>query len=622
MGGGQCSGPASRRRASTRLAHTPPLAPPAARTHPTWPWVDPHCLLLAAPQAVQEIYKFRKPETIPLNDPEDYELLRFHLASGQFRAYTFYGEMRFNAYGQNEGREPSTMQLNTPTANASHAGDATPRTIFPTSRSASVFVFPSPAATACPATAYSMVVGDACLLCAPGACTIAGPNLPMDILIPLASLAGLYIALTLFRRYRAARRTAKELQSLARRNWGERAEHVQSICLSSSQLAFPFCVVSYAKFRERGALWVHEDARRAGELVVLDTVAEVEAEEAAGCVFIFLSHEWKASVEPDPHGDDFSACVAAVDQLVRDDRLDVSKLRIWIDYTSIPQVNTACQRLSIASLPVYTKFASYFLIVAPNVSMGAREFSFDTYSRRGWCRLEQWAARLCQRGTDKMYICEGGAPRDVSSDTVLLLPAMEIWEADFSVEADKERLVDPVVVLYYVLMRRDKEASMERTQAALLYHAQAHRDTVFPPARFGDLLVIAHDLAYKGKPMYRAPARPRHCWSPLGLGLGLTPRRTGSGVEGGHLPRLTINLSSFALELLSSQRCSSGLGERTASADSRKFSQGGRAAPQPDARGSPMGGGATPALHSWLSWMTRRESRESDVWRESRESDV
>ena len=133
------------------------------------------------------------------------------------------------------------------------------------------------------------------------------------------------------------------------------------------------------------------------------------------------------------------AAVAAIDQMVTSESLDSSKLLIWIDYTSIPQSNRTCQRVSIASLPVYTKFAAYFLMVVPKTSVGERSFSLESYQRRGWCRLEQWA-RLAQHSTEHMYVCDGGPPRDVSKDLNFLTQVR--WRYAF-IPAGHIRTVSP-----------------------------------------------------------------------------------------------------------------------------------------------------------------------------------
>ena len=124
----------------------------------------------------QQIFRFRAltSPTRPLADPTDYELLRSYLASGDLVATTFYGEVRFDAYGQNTGRKPTTLQV---------ASDGVARVVFPVSIEAverKVFDFPSPAALAeCDATSAIVDYADECLLCDPLLCTSARAILEM-----------------------------------------------------------------------------------------------------------------------------------------------------------------------------------------------------------------------------------------------------------------------------------------------------------------------------------------------------------------------------------------------------------------------------------------------------------
>lgn len=73
------------------------------------PTRDPH----PTPPYTLQIFRFRPLDrsTRPLRNAEHYELLRYFLASGSIVGHTFYGPMAFDSFGQNQGREPSTMQV-------------------------------------------------------------------------------------------------------------------------------------------------------------------------------------------------------------------------------------------------------------------------------------------------------------------------------------------------------------------------------------------------------------------------------------------------------------------------------------------------------------------------------
>ena len=62
-------------------------------------------------------------------------------------------------------------------------------------------------------------------------------------------------------------------------------------------------------------------------------------------------------------------------------------------YTSIPQRNKTLQQLSIRSLALYASIPDAFIVIAPPTIHSDSQLRCDaeTYQRRGWCRLEQWA---------------------------------------------------------------------------------------------------------------------------------------------------------------------------------------------------------------------------------------
>ena len=117
-------------------------------------------------QAMQTLFRFRE-VTIPkrpLNSDLDNELLREFLRSGDLIATTFYGPVRFNEYGQNVGRDASTLQV--------HGGLA--RLVLPGDLQIStkhVFSYPAPAFADCPEDAHEHTFIEAdCLLCAASTC--------------------------------------------------------------------------------------------------------------------------------------------------------------------------------------------------------------------------------------------------------------------------------------------------------------------------------------------------------------------------------------------------------------------------------------------------------------------
>ena len=115
-------------------------------------------------QAMTTLFRFREVSSpaLPLADALDYELLRSFLRSGDVLAHTFYGPVRFNGVGQNEGKQPTTLQM--------RGGVA--RVVLPAElQQDHVFLYPAPAAD-CPADAARVRydAADDCLLCAATTC--------------------------------------------------------------------------------------------------------------------------------------------------------------------------------------------------------------------------------------------------------------------------------------------------------------------------------------------------------------------------------------------------------------------------------------------------------------------
>ena len=116
-------------------------------------------------QALQQVFRFR-PLTNrerPLADATDYELFRSFLASGEKVADTFYGPVRFDEFGQNSGRKPTTLQV---------SPDGVAQEVYPVAIAKKGFDFPAPSwpGVTCPADAWNLSYGSACLLCAPNTC--------------------------------------------------------------------------------------------------------------------------------------------------------------------------------------------------------------------------------------------------------------------------------------------------------------------------------------------------------------------------------------------------------------------------------------------------------------------
>ena len=159
-------------------------------------------------------------------------------------------------------------------------------------------------------------------------------------------------------------------------------------------------------------------------------------------IIVFLSHQWKSREEPDPTGEDWKAATLAIESLAATYKRSLDDFVVWIDYTSIPQRNRPCQSLSISSLPFYASFARFFLVICPQVSVEGREYSLESYQKRGWCRLEQFA-RISMCGVAHMYACYGTAERpavSMSSRLDGLTTAVHVMDGEFTVDDEMRQV--------------------------------------------------------------------------------------------------------------------------------------------------------------------------------------
>ena len=85
--------------------------------------------------------------------------------------------------------------------------------------------------------------------------------------------------------------------------------------------------------------------------------------------------------------------------------VDVSAIRVWVDFVSIPQANRAEQRLAITSLPAFSACCDVFVVVAPEATHAdtGKTCSEATYKKRAWCRAEIFSF-WARHGADDMYM--------------------------------------------------------------------------------------------------------------------------------------------------------------------------------------------------------------------------
>eukprot|EP00966_Prymnesium_polylepis_P296381 6846854-Prymnesium_polylepis.1 len=164
------------------------------------------------------------------------------------------------------------------------------------------------------------------------------------------------------------------------------------------------------------------------------------------------------------------------------------------DYCSIPQRNANLQLASIASLPVYASMSRYFIIIAPRTVHcdSKRLCDSNTYQRRGWCRLEQWA-HLSGKGIGYMYVYDHQR-LELVEDEHWLRDSIKVMEGDFTVESDREKLVDSCLGLWSIALRDHHSVGINCDIFRLV---QENKEQVFPELFFGNMVKMLEDERLK-----------------------------------------------------------------------------------------------------------------------------
>lgn len=155
--------------------------------------------------------------------------------------------------------------------------------------------------------------------------------------------------------------------------------------------------------------------------------------------------------------------------------------------------------MSIESLPVYAAFSRFFVVIAPPVTNDGNTYNHWTYSKRGWCRLEQWA-RIAQCGVENMYVCHGdGAEKPLvsfSANAPVLSVAADVMGGEFTVAHDRVKLVDVMVQLYHQLQTLPGHLSRGDAIEFLRTYVQSNRERLFPKEIFRDYIQLVEREAF------------------------------------------------------------------------------------------------------------------------------
>jgi len=329
----------------------------------------------------------------------------------------------------------------------------------------------------------------------PGACR-EGDGFSAIIIAVLCGIVGAGVVMGLayyfYNRYRNYQRirAAHEQQMESTLNSAWSAIH---------SLDYPLHLIQGNKFVEEGKLMRHEVLRNTHKLTVLDSLPDVDAFVAAGKHVIFFSHQWTSFTAPDPSGHQYIAMCHAAKDLAKQKGWDASlnDVFIWVDYSSIPQVNTSIQNLAVRSLAAYAASATYFVIVAPDAPHAELHDTcdLDTYQKRMWCRAEQLCHSM-RNGTEGMYLAVDDASPIVPVESDFFNESLHVFEGELTCcrlehkgmgACDRQSLVIPFLGLYGVLSRAAHKTVDDGNEDALasvnafLNEIEENQDVIFPP---------------------------------------------------------------------------------------------------------------------------------------------
>ena len=268
-----------------------------------------------------------------------------------------------------------------------------------------------------------------------------------------------------------------------------------ALTIACSRRYHPVVFVNYANFRVLGSFRPHEELLANNLLWISHTYPQLERFIAKHPT-VFFSHQWLGFNEPDPEGLHFQTVCNACEFLLERDGLAADELFVWVDYSSIPQACKYTQLLSISSLAVYASHVRYFVIVAPETKHHDKKTpcNLASYSRRGWCRLEQWA-RMSASGHNDLFKWSGTELElafDDEHEKEDMVASLMVCEGDFAVPKDVPKLVDTILGLWALCVARKH---LDETIAEVEGKVRENKERVFPPKILG-----SEDLGFSDLP--------------------------------------------------------------------------------------------------------------------------
>jgi len=303
----------------------------------------------------------------------------------------------------------------------------------------------------------------------------------LGVLGAAALVGAALFARHLVKKYRAAIVAAQELERKNKARVHEAVEQVQTAL-------YPFCVCRFSDFMTFGELKSHEYCRDNGYLKMLDTW-DMALDFSASNPTLFISHQWLGLRYPDPNSMHYPLIVKAAQMICDKFGVSPSKLYVWVDYLSMPQLCKASLSHAISSLCVYTALCKYFLICTPSTTHADKKCpcNSETYLRRGWCRFEQWA-RLTTGGINNMFVFRNEEIESLSNKEFepWVQESINVFDGEFNEESQMNELVSLVLGLWgYALL------DLAKTDVKPLKLAvEQKRARVFPKKHFGALVDV------------------------------------------------------------------------------------------------------------------------------------
>lgn len=178
-------------------------------------------------------------------------------------------------------------------------------------------------------------------------------------------------------------------------------QRVKDALETVKSLTFPCVLLSLRDFLELGGLRSYEETRKKHEHV--DTMHDLAFTQSVRIVF--FSHQWTSVDQPDHTGRQYSVMCAALRRIVSEELWVEEDVRVWVDYSSTPQLNKHTQRLAVRTFVSYAACAHAFVIVAPPILHRdtGKLCNVHTYNGRMWCRAEQ-LSHYMRNGADNMWL--------------------------------------------------------------------------------------------------------------------------------------------------------------------------------------------------------------------------